>query len=148
MSPPWVEAVPPWEAISAVPSVAANPLATPLLPAAREKSPPPGHDGFPVRPLPPLQDHPAPAGPHGSPAPQQPPQAPPREHPTPERPQPQHSAVERPQPRNPSVERDRNADPPPPPPPQQARSLPNNPCATFKDFRSGPCNAVLNRLTR
>ncbi|WP_157549923.1 hypothetical protein [Nonomuraea candida] len=44
-------------------------------------------------------------------------------------------------PQLPAPGRDRNAVPAVP-------RGPANPCATFHDFRRGPCDAVLNRLTR
>ncbi|MFG1696451.1 hypothetical protein [Nonomuraea sp. NPDC049309] len=150
LSPPWIEAVPPWDpaadllpawdipAGTATPGIpSAGPLASPV--------PPPYDRSLPgmARPLAPPHQN---AGrPHGSPAPQAPPRPPTRPAHGPARPpaEPRAIAPVRPSSGPPAqVTRPARMSPP-----ARRPGVPD-PCATFQDFRRGPCYDVLNRLIR
>ncbi|NJP97199.1 hypothetical protein HCN51_48585 [Nonomuraea sp. FMUSA5-5] len=119
LSPPWIEAVPPWSATisplpilppleDVVPSVTSGPRAD------RPARPPraPGHGIRRGRPVTPPRGRP-----HSSPTPQAPP--------TTREPAPAQVTA----------------------PPPRGRGLPN-PCATMHDFRRAACDQMLSRLTR
>ncbi|MCP2360824.1 hypothetical protein HD597_007844 [Nonomuraea thailandensis] len=148
LSPPWIEAVPPWNApisppvdtalspsgdvtlsppgeavLPPPPGVIAPPpeIGVPAETTARGRRPP--HAGPPGRSPSPPRERPAPPDrAQALPTPRVSPQAPP-----PHRPSPSRSAVA--------------------PPPARGRGLPN-PCATMHDFRRQPCEQALDRLTR
>ncbi|GAA2205793.1 hypothetical protein GCM10009850_012510 [Nonomuraea monospora] len=141
LSPPWIEAVPPWNAATPSPSdglplspmpplaglVPPVDLGVPAVTGSHRpaRSPhAPGHAKNPGRPLVPPRDR-ADRAP-GSPTPRSSPQVSPQA-PAPSRPI-GGSAT-------------RRADPPP------ARGLPN-PCATMNDFRRQPCEQLRDQLLR
>ncbi|MEV5324947.1 hypothetical protein AB0K67_12400 [Nonomuraea sp. NPDC052634] len=146
LSPPWIEAVPPWDpaadllpawdapAGTATPGVpSTGPLASPVPPPYDKSLPLPGTA------RPPAPPHKDVERPQGSPAPQAPPRPPARPAHEPARPPVEPRAIA---PVRPSSG----------PPAQVTRPAPRpgmpDPCATFHDFRRGPCYDVLNRLTR
>lgn len=168
LSPPWIEAVPPWNPDDLPPwNVTAPPPWDAALSSAPGASPPPGGSPYPysagvVAPSPggavPITVPAGTIGPvptslnrprHSSPTPgraaspgRSP--APPRERSaTPDRAQESptpRASPQAPPPRRPSQHADTS-------PPARGRGLPN-PCATMNDFRRQPCDQVLADLTR